>query len=85
MCCLTLDKAGKWPQKCTAGSVTTLPGTWYCSLVGVDGRDVDKHVERVGKAREQLDKRGDRRKLVGAVVRMIMTKEVRKYAQEKGL
>jgi hypothetical protein len=35
--------------------------------------------------REQLDKRGDRRKLVGAVAGMVAAEEVRKYAQKRGL
>jgi hypothetical protein len=47
--------------------------------------DVDRHIERIGKVREQLDKRGDRRKLVGAVAGMVVTKEAREYAQRKGL
>jgi hypothetical protein len=47
--------------------------------------DVDKHLERIGKVREQLDKRGDRRKLVGAVAGMVVGPGVREYAQERGL
>jgi hypothetical protein len=47
--------------------------------------DVDEHLERIGKVKEQFDKRGDRRKLVGAVAGMVVTDEVRKYAQKKGL
>ncbi|MDR0668809.1 MAG: hypothetical protein LBF95_01890, partial [Treponema sp.] len=48
-------------------------------------RDVDEHLERIEKVREQLDKRGDRRKLVGAVAGMAVADEVRKYGQRKGL
>ncbi|MDR1286483.1 MAG: hypothetical protein LBK08_02640, partial [Treponema sp.] len=33
--------------------------------------DVDDHIKRIGKVREQLDKRGDTRKLVGAVAAMV--------------
>jgi vacuolar-type H+-ATPase subunit I/STV1 len=47
--------------------------------------DADRHIERIGKTREQLDKRGDRRKLVGAAAGMVVTKEAREYAQRKGL
>jgi hypothetical protein len=32
-----------------------------------------------------LDKRGDRRKLVGAMAGMVVPEEARKYAQGKGL
>jgi hypothetical protein len=47
--------------------------------------DVDEHLERIGKVKEQFDKRGDRRKLVGAVAGMVVVDGVRKYAQKKGL
>jgi hypothetical protein len=47
--------------------------------------DVDEHLERIEKVREQLDKRGDRRKLVGAVAGMASAEEVRRCAQKKGL
>jgi RecB family endonuclease NucS len=47
--------------------------------------DVEEHLERIGKVRKELDKRGDRRKLVGAVAGMVVTGEVRKYAQKRGL
>jgi hypothetical protein len=47
--------------------------------------DVDIHLERIGKVREQLDKRGDGRKLVGAVAGMVVSGKVREYAQRKGL
>ncbi|MDR0668939.1 MAG: hypothetical protein LBF95_02555 [Treponema sp.] len=48
-------------------------------------RDVNEHLERMRKVREQLDKRGDGRKLVGAVAGMAVASEVREYAQRKGL
>jgi hypothetical protein len=47
--------------------------------------DVDDHIERIGKVREELDKRGDRRKLVGAVAGMVVAGKVREYAQRRGL
>ena len=47
--------------------------------------DVDVHIQRIETVREQLDKRGDRRKLVGAMAGMVVAEEVRKYAQGKGL
>jgi hypothetical protein len=47
--------------------------------------DVDWHIERIEKVREQLDKRGDKRKLVGAVAAMVVGSNVRDYAQKKGL
>jgi hypothetical protein len=47
--------------------------------------DVDEHIGRIKRVREQLDKRGDRRKLVGAVAGMVAAEAVRKYAQKKGL
>ncbi|MDR2375661.1 MAG: hypothetical protein LBD96_04390, partial [Treponema sp.] len=48
-------------------------------------KDVDEHLERIGKIRELFDGREDRRKLVGAVAGMAVAEEVRKYAQRKGL
>jgi ferritin-like metal-binding protein YciE len=47
--------------------------------------DVDVHIERIEKVRGQLDKRGDKRKLVGAMAGMVAPEGVRKYAQGKGL
>ncbi|MDR0668618.1 MAG: hypothetical protein LBF95_00930 [Treponema sp.] len=47
--------------------------------------DVDVHITRIERVREQLDKRGDRRKLVGAIAGMVVGEAARKYAQEKGL
>jgi hypothetical protein len=47
--------------------------------------DVDEHIRRIGKVREQLDKRGDRRKLVGALAGMVVPGRVREYGQGKGL
>ncbi|MDR3147516.1 MAG: hypothetical protein LBU00_03955 [Treponema sp.] len=46
---------------------------------------VKEHLKRIVKVRGQLDKRGDRRKLVGAVAGMVVSDNVRKYAQERGL
>jgi hypothetical protein len=61
----------------------------YAMLVEIKSNlteeDADQHIERIGKVRERLDKRGDRRKLVGAVAGMVVTKEAREYAQKKGL
>jgi hypothetical protein len=48
-------------------------------------RDMDEHIERIEKVRVQMDKRGDRRKLVGAVAGMAVADEVGKYAQKKRL
>jgi hypothetical protein len=47
--------------------------------------DVDDHIERIGRVREELDKYGDRKKLVGAVAGMAVPGKVREYAQRKGL
>ncbi|MDR1637478.1 MAG: hypothetical protein LBR93_09075 [Treponema sp.] len=47
--------------------------------------DVDVHIVRIEKVREQLDKRGDKRKLIGAMAGMVVAEGVRKYAQGKGL
>jgi hypothetical protein len=47
--------------------------------------DVDGHIKRLEKVRERLDKRGDRRKLLGAVAGMAVSKEAREYAQGQGL
>jgi hypothetical protein len=47
--------------------------------------DVDDHLKRIGKVREYLDRRGDKRKLVGAVAAMVAGGNVREYAQKKGL
>jgi uncharacterized coiled-coil DUF342 family protein len=46
--------------------------------------DIDEHVERIEKVRKQLDKRGDQRKLVGAVAAMVVPGHVREYAQKRG-
>jgi hypothetical protein len=47
--------------------------------------DVDEYVERIEEVRKDLDKRGDRRKLVGAAAGMAVSGKVREYAQRKGL
>jgi hypothetical protein len=46
---------------------------------------VDEHIKRIERVRGQLDKRGDKRKLVGAMAGMVVPEEARKYAQGKGL
>ncbi|MDR2101912.1 MAG: hypothetical protein LBP43_05020 [Treponema sp.] len=46
--------------------------------------DVADHIKRIEKVRQQLDKRGDRRKLVGAVAGMVVPEHVREYAQKEG-
>ncbi|MDR0639490.1 MAG: hypothetical protein LBG27_11425 [Spirochaetaceae bacterium] len=48
-------------------------------------RDVNEHLKRIGKVREELDGIGDHRKLVGAVAGMVVEDGVRRYAQDKGL
>jgi hypothetical protein len=47
--------------------------------------DVDDHLEQIKKVREQMDKRGDQRKLVVAVAGMVVAENVRDYAQKQGL
>ncbi|MDR3138940.1 MAG: hypothetical protein LBT95_04625, partial [Treponema sp.] len=47
--------------------------------------DIEDHLKRIEKVRRQLDKRGDRRKLVGAVAGMAVPEHVREYAQQRGL
>jgi hypothetical protein len=47
--------------------------------------DVDDHIERIEKIRYQMDKRGDKRKLVGAVAGMVVPENVREYARKQGL
>lgn len=46
--------------------------------------DVDIHLERMGRLRQFMDKRGDRRKLVGAVAGGVVPENVLVYAQRKG-
>jgi phenylalanyl-tRNA synthetase alpha subunit len=48
-------------------------------------RDVDDHLERLERVRVELEKRGDHRKLVGAVAGMVVEEEALKYAQAQGL
>jgi hypothetical protein len=45
---------------------------------------IDDHVKRLETVRQYLDKRGDKRKLVGAVAGMVVPENVRNYAQKKG-
>ena len=47
--------------------------------------DVDEHIERIGKIRHYMDARNDNRKLVAAVAGGIISENVLKYAQRKGL
>jgi hypothetical protein len=47
--------------------------------------DIDDHLERIGKIRLYMDRRGDKRRLVGAVAGAIVPENVRHYAQKKGL
>jgi hypothetical protein len=47
--------------------------------------DVDEHLERIAKIRENMDSHGDKRTLVGAVAGGIAPDNVVTYAQKKGL
>jgi hypothetical protein len=47
--------------------------------------DIDDHLDRIGKIRLYMDKRGDKRLLVGAVAGAIVPESVCRYAQKKGL
>ncbi|MDR0644051.1 MAG: hypothetical protein LBG05_03910, partial [Treponema sp.] len=47
--------------------------------------DVDEHRERIEKIRGYMDRRGDARRLVGAVAGGTVPDRVRRYAQEQGL
>jgi hypothetical protein len=47
--------------------------------------DIDDHLDRIGKIRLHMDKRSDKRLLVGAVAGAIVPKNVCQYAQKKGL
>ncbi|MCL1875624.1 MAG: hypothetical protein FWF87_05135 [Synergistaceae bacterium] len=47
--------------------------------------DVDEHLERITKIRQYMDMHGDNRKLVGTVAGGIVSENVLKYAQRKGL
>ena len=47
--------------------------------------NVDDHLERIGKIREYMDERNDKRKLIGAVAGGIVQESVLRYAQKKGL
>jgi uncharacterized coiled-coil protein SlyX len=47
--------------------------------------DVDDHLERIAKIRGYMDRRGDKRTLVGAVAGGIAPENVIIYAQKKGL
>jgi hypothetical protein len=83
------------PQKYWEGDLTVcqvdmlLENGEYAMAVEIKSaltrEDVDEHLERIGKVREQMDKRGDRRKLVGAVAGMVIAENSGVYAQKKGL
>jgi hypothetical protein len=47
--------------------------------------DINEHLERIELIRRYLDKRGDKRKLLGAVAGGVVPENVLKYAQKKGL
>jgi hypothetical protein len=47
-------------------------------------RDVEGHIRRMGILRAYLDERDDRRKLLGAVAAVVVTKDLRDYVPEKG-
>ncbi|MDR1127252.1 MAG: hypothetical protein LBL06_03900 [Treponema sp.] len=46
--------------------------------------DVDEHIEQIEKVRRHADLHGDRRKLLGAIVGMVIRDDVRKYILEHG-
>jgi len=47
--------------------------------------DVNEHIKRIGRIRGYMDKRGDERKLLGAVAGGTVAESVLNYAQKKGL
>ncbi|MDR1325896.1 MAG: hypothetical protein LBK00_07675, partial [Treponema sp.] len=47
--------------------------------------DVDEHIERLELIRGYMDRRGDKRRLVGAVAGGTVSTSVRLYAQRRGL
>ena len=47
--------------------------------------DVNEHLERIEIIRQYFDARGDKRKIVGAVAGGVVSENVLKYAQRKGL
>jgi hypothetical protein len=51
----------------------------------LETKDVDWHLARIEKIRKHLDKRNDKRKLVGAVAGGVVDEDVLKYAQDNGL
>ncbi|MDR0683949.1 MAG: hypothetical protein LBF83_02325 [Spirochaetaceae bacterium] len=89
----TFTKGG--PQKFFDGDVQVaqvdmlLENGDYALLLEVKSEltaeDVDEHLERIEKIRRELDKRGDKRKLLGAVAGMVTPDNVREYARKKGL
>jgi hypothetical protein len=89
----TFTKGG--PQKFFDGDVQVaqvdmlLENGDYALLLEVKSEltveDVDEHLERIEKIRRELDKRGDKRKLLGAAAGMVTPDNVREYARKKGL
>ncbi|MDR0411332.1 MAG: hypothetical protein LBH75_05085 [Treponema sp.] len=47
--------------------------------------DIDGHLKRLGRVRECLDLRGEKRRVIGAVAGMITSREALRYAQDNGL
>ncbi|MDR0220747.1 MAG: hypothetical protein LBI54_05000 [Lachnospiraceae bacterium] len=47
--------------------------------------DVDEHLERIETIRGYMDKRGDTRKIIGAVAGGVVSDDVVNYAQKRGL
>ena len=47
-------------------------------------QSVNEHIKRIGRMRQNLDSKGDKRKLIGAVAGGVIPDNVLKYAQEKG-
>lgn len=47
--------------------------------------DINEHIERIGKIRKYMDKKNDKRKIIGAIAGGVFKSEVRRYAHGKGL
>ena len=45
---------------------------------------INKHKERLEKMRKHADLHGDKRRFLGAVAGVVITKEVRDYAMQEG-
>jgi hypothetical protein len=48
-------------------------------------QDVDEHIERIERIRAYMDRRGDKRRLIGTVAGAVVSENVRLYAQKRGL